>query len=129
MGRAQRAKGCRGERATAQDIRETFPEIAETVRRGWQTRLGGDAPDVIVPDELGLWIENKCGKQPNIRQALVQAVTESKGRGIPIAVVRDDRKDPTVTLLWSDFLRILRERFDLRQNIGEVGPMQRNKLV
>jgi hypothetical protein len=104
MGKAQRDKGKRGERATAAELRKAFPEIAASIRRGWQTRQGDDDSDVIFP---GYWFEVKTGKQPNIRAALRQAIDDSKGRGVPVAVIRDDRKEPMAALRWEDFLKLL----------------------
>lgn len=59
MGKAQREKGKRGERMLAEELRNTFPELAEQIRRGWQSRSGSDDPDVVgVP---GVWFESKVG--------------------------------------------------------------------
>ena len=44
MGRSEREKGKRGERATAKEIAERFGVDAH---RGWQARDGADAPDVV----------------------------------------------------------------------------------
>ena len=54
LGKSQRDKGKRGERALAEILREAFPEIGEEIRRGWQTRFGDDEPDIIAPG-LGIW--------------------------------------------------------------------------
>lgn len=106
MGRAQRQKGKRGERATAAELRAALPYLADKIRRGWQAREGDDDPDVILP---GFWVENKSGKQPNVRAALKQAVEDSKGRGVPLAVIRDDRKEPFCLMRWSDMLELLKK--------------------
>lgn len=106
MGKSQRQKGKRGERATAAELREALPAYADIIRRGWQTRQGDDDSDVILP---GYWPEVKTGKQPNIRAALKQAVEDSKGRGIPLAIIRDDRKEPICALRWSDMLQLLKK--------------------
>lgn len=104
MGMMSRRKGKKGERATATEIRVALPHWAEQIRRGWQARLGSDAPDVIVP---GYWFEVKTGKKPNPRAALEQAITESRERGVPIAVIRDDRKEPFAVLRWKDLLYLI----------------------
>lgn len=103
-----RRKGKRGERLTATDLREAFLSLAEEIRRGWQTRAGQDDPDIKFP---GVWIENKYGAKPNVRAALAQAVRDSNGgeKGVPIAVIRDNRGEPFVVLRWSDFLHFLRK--------------------
>ena len=105
MGLSQRQKGKRGERATAAEIRAALPHLADRVRRGWQSRQGDDEPDVILP---GYWIEVKHGRQPNVRAALRQAVDDSAGRGVvPVAVVRDDRREPFAVIRWADLLALL----------------------
>jgi hypothetical protein len=101
----QRQKGKAGEREVAAQVRAAMPWLADRVRRGWQAREGDDDPDVIgIP---GVWLEVKRGRQPNPRAALAQAVEDSHGRGIPIAVVRDDRKDAFAVMRWTDLLAIL----------------------
>jgi hypothetical protein len=112
MGKMQRRKGKVGEREVAAQVRAAMPWLADRVRRGWQTRQGDDDPDVIVP---GLWLEVKRGRQPNPRAALAQAVDASKGRGTPIAVVRDDRKDAFAVVRWSDLLGLLAELMRYRE--------------
>lgn len=109
-GRASRIKGRRGEQAVATALREAFPQIADAIRRGWQSRVGCDDPDVCgLP---GFWIECKTGRQPNLRAAYKQAVDASKGRAFPIAVCQDDyAKDRMVVLGFRDFLRILRAAY------------------
>lgn len=109
-GRASRVKGRRGEQAVATILRQAFPAIADLIRRGWQSRVGCDDPDVCgLP---GFWIECKTGRQPNMRAAYKQAVLAAKGRAFPIAVVQDDyAKDRMVVIGFQDFLRILRAAY------------------
>lgn len=107
MGRFSRMKGKRGERKTAEELREVFPEFSEKIRRGLQARLGHDEPDILgIP---GVHVEVKTGKQPNPRAALQQAIRDARegDRGVPVAVIRDDRKEPFAILRWSDFLVML----------------------
>ena len=68
MGKFSRDKGKRGERKTANEIKESFPWLTD-VKRGLQSRGGGaEVPDVVgVP---GLHIELNTGKLPNPRAAL-----------------------------------------------------------
>lgn len=113
-GRYSRNKGKVGERKLATELREAFPEYAEEIRRGWQTREGDDEPDVLgVP---GVWFEHKQTRKPNLKAAIQQAINDSDGgtRGVPIAVVREDRKKPLAVLLWSDLLEML--KLWVRQN-------------
>lgn len=105
-----REKGKKNERAVASKLRETFPEIAETIRRGLQGRNGQDVCDVSgLP---GFWLECKHGRQVNIRAAYQQALSDSKGRGFPVAVIRDHGStEQHVYLSLGDFLRILRSAY------------------
>lgn len=101
MGKAQRDKGKRGERATAKEIAETFNVDAH---RGWQARDGADAPDVVgLP---GWWIEVKTGKNLSPKAALVQADEARKPDDVPVAVLRYDRERPMAIMYWED-LRFL----------------------
>lgn len=104
MGKAQREKGKRGERATVNEVKDAFPWLGEAIKRGWQARAGDDAPDVDgVP---GIWIECKAGAKPNPRAALQQAIAACKTR-VPVVVIRDDRKEPFAVMRWPDLLRLL----------------------
>jgi hypothetical protein len=107
MGALSRRKGHNWERAVAKRFREVFPDA----RRGTQTRQGYEAPDVETPV---FWIEAKVGRRTNPKAALAQALEamsnnpEAKGL-IPIAVCKDDRCEPTVTLGLEDFLELVGE--------------------
>lgn len=112
MAKFSRDKGKRGERNTASELREYFPEIEGVIRRGWQAREGDDEADVIgLP---GYWFEVKCGKSIQILKALEQAYEASAKdeHSMPVAVIRPDRKRPVAVLYWSDFLIIIRRIFD-----------------
>jgi hypothetical protein len=110
MGRASREKGKRGERQLATLLRTALPELAEGIRRGWQSRVGCDDPDVCgLP---GFWVESKCGKLPNPRAAYAQATRDAAGRFIPLAVIQDDRARERLCVLGlTDFLTILRAAY------------------
>lgn len=102
MGKAQREKGKRGERATAKEIAERFGVDAH---RGWQARDGADAPDVVgLP---GWWIEVKSGKALSPKAALVQADTARKQTDVPVAVLRYDRERPMAIMYWEDLLFLM----------------------
>jgi hypothetical protein len=46
MGKFSRDKGKRGERATASELRDVFPDLS--IKRGLQSRDGGaEVPDVV----------------------------------------------------------------------------------
>jgi len=101
-GRASRRKGADFERAMVHRFREVF---GEDVRRGLQSR-GEEVPDVDVPC---FWVECKREKRTSPRAALEQAIDAAPRGRIPIAICKDDRRDPTVTLLLDDFLELVRE--------------------
>ncbi len=109
-GRACRRKGRRGEQELVRILRESMPEIADSLRRGWQSRMGCDDPDVCgLP---GFWIEHKAGKQPGMRQAYKQALDACKGRAFPLAVIQDDyARDRLCVIGLRDFLRVLRAAY------------------
>jgi hypothetical protein len=88
-----------------------FREIyGEEVRRGWQARAGSDAPDIEgVP---GWWLECKVGARPNPVAAIEQAtdaVSVAKDDRIPLAVCKQDRHHPTVTMRLEHFMDLLRK--------------------
>jgi hypothetical protein len=108
-GARSRRKGASYERDLVHRFREAMP--GAEVRRGLQSRSGGEVADVEVPV---FWVEAKRGKQPNIRAALRQAQAAAPKGRIPIAVVRDDRAEATVTLTLDDFLEFVREWWEGR---------------
>ena len=105
MGKFSRDKGKRGERATANELRDVFPDLS--IKRGLQSRDGGaEVPDVVgIP---GLHIEVKTGKLPNPRAALAQAKKDCRDLTLPVAVIRDDRQKPFMVMDWKNFLEILK---------------------
>ena len=103
-GSGARRKGHDYERLLARKFREVMP--GADIRRGLQFRGGHEAPDVECPV---FWIESKRGKKPNIRAALKQASAGGPKGRIPIAIVRDDRAEATVTFYLDDFLDFVQE--------------------
>ena len=104
MGKAQREKGKRAERATAKEIAERFGVDAH---RGWQARDGADAPDVVgLP---GWWIEVKSGKALAPKAALEQADAARKPDDVPVAVLRYDRQRPMAIMYWEDLLFLMQK--------------------
>lgn len=99
-GARSRNKGARGERQTAKELSQAMEGYE--VRRGIQSRTGGDAADIEGAGRLH--VEVKTGKKPNPRAALAQAEADAKPGRIPIAVIRDDRNPPYVFMRWQTFL-------------------------
>ena len=102
MGKAQREKGKRGERATAKEIAE---KLGVDAHRGWQARDGADAPDVVgLP---GWWVEVKSGKALAPKAALQQADDARGQHDVPVAVLRYDRERPMAIMFWEDLLHLI----------------------
>ena len=99
-----RRKGVKWERELVKLFRQAMP--GADIRRGLQYRSGQEAPDVECPV---FWIESKRGRKPNIRAALKQAANGAPMGRFPLAVVRDDHAEPTVTLFLDDFLDLIAE--------------------
>ena len=101
-GARSRNKGHNYERELVHLFRSWFPNF--TIKRGLgQTRDNRECPDVEMPY---VWVEAKRGKKTNIKAALRQAL-EAKDERVAVAICRDDREDPTATLLLSDFMPML----------------------
>ena len=101
-GAYSRRKGARFERAMVHRLRQAMPDAE--VRRGLQSRGGEEVADIDCPV---FWPELKCGKKPNIRAALLQAMAAAPKNRIPIAIIKDDRSAELVTLLLDDFLELV----------------------
>ena len=101
-GKSSRTKGHNFERQVAIDLRDIYPDA----RRGLQYQDGTGCADVV---NTPFHVECKVGKKPNIRAALKQAKNDCQDKNkVPIAVVKDDRKEPMVTLDWVQFLEIIK---------------------
>ena len=108
-GARSRRKGAQWERELVRRFRAVMPDAE--VKRGFQVRSGAEAADVECPV---FWVEAKRGKRPNLRAALRQAQAAAAEGRVPIAVVRDDRAEATVTLGLDDFLELVEEWWALR---------------
>ena len=107
-GAGKRIKGHQWERDVAKRFREVFTNY--NVRRGVQSR-DPETADVDIP---AFWCECKVGAKPNPRAALAQAIRDCKKGKTPIAVIKDDRKQPTVFMLFEDFLDLIGEWWELK---------------
>lgn len=100
MSASQRRKGHDWER----EVANLFRDAGFAARRGLQQpRDGSEVPDVEVE---GFWIECKRGRRTSPQAALRQAIAAVPDGRIPVAVCKDDRAEPTVTLLLKDFLTL-----------------------
>jgi hypothetical protein len=109
-GRSSRRKGADFEREMVHRFAEVFG--SDRVHRGMQFRDGSECADVVAP---AFHIECKRGLRTNPRAALAQATEDSIGKGLwPIAVCKDDKEQPFVTLHLDDFLDLLREWWGTR---------------
>lgn len=105
MGKFSRDKGARFEREVARMFREHLPGC--DAKRGFQTRGGAaEAPDV----ETGVFaIECKVGKKPPVRAALATAVENCPKGQIPLAIIKEDRREPFAVMPLDDLLEIVSE--------------------
>lgn len=99
MGKLSRDKGQRFERLVSKLMQPFWPEA----KRGFQSRNGGDAPDV---DGTPYWIECKAGARPNLFAAYEQAVEASDGRP-PLLVLKKDHGPVFVAMPWLVFEHLL----------------------
>ena len=109
-GLRSRRKGAAFERALVQRFREIMPDAQ--IRRGLQSRSGEDAADVEVPC---FWVEAKHHQRTNVRAAMRQAIADCPPGRWPIAVCKDDRAEPLVTMQLEDFLELVREWWERRE--------------
>ena len=91
MGKQQRIKGHTFERQIASDLRVILGEA----KRGFQFRDKDAAPDVDCPI---FHIEAKAHRLAPLRAALKQAIRTCKSNKIPIAICKDDYREPIVLL-------------------------------
>lgn len=109
MGKRSRDKGKRWEREVARLYRET---VGAGKRTGWHQSHGLEVADVSVPLPLpgwpkGIWNECKHHARVPMRRALNQALEACPEGHLPVAVCKDDRKEPLVVLLLDDWLSLL----------------------
>jgi hypothetical protein len=110
-GRRNRRKGHQWQRDCVKLLRPIFP--GKPVMRGYQDRGGKEAADVICPV---LWPECKHGIRVNYRKALRQAMADMAYGRIPVVFAKDDNCKPVAHLLLKDFLEIIQEWWDMRNN-------------
>ena len=104
MSKTSKRKGKAFEQQIAHIFRIAFE--GTDVRRGWQARMGSDAPDVVFP---GLWVECKHRHVVNIPGALAQAQKDAQGRAMPVAITRKTgAKDILCTITMQDFIHLLK---------------------
>jgi hypothetical protein len=108
MGKLSRNKGANFEREIANEFR----------KHGFEARRGGGAqsyaadiaPDVVLEDLPGIWIECKKGAKTYPLKALKQA-KEACGNATPVAICRDDREKSIVTIELRFFCDLLSKTF------------------
>jgi len=103
MSAYQRNKGARWERQIVNDCKEHGIQATRTAPL--QTD-GQSLPDVTATP---LWIEAKVGAQPPIVRGLKQSQETCPPTHIPCCVAKKDTEQPTITMLWGDFLELLQE--------------------
>ena len=107
MGRSQRQKGQRGERAVCELLRE----LGYEAHRGLQTRESVIEPDVVarhdVLENLSAEVKLGGGCPSTVYKHLEQAARMAEPGTIAPVIARRDRMPWTVWLTWEDFVRIL----------------------
>lgn len=105
MSKMQREKGARFEREVRKRFEEAMP--GAKVKRGLQARGGDECPDV---DAAGVFaVECKVGKAPPIRPALEQVLRDAPKGVIPMAAIKEDRREPFVVIMLDDFLEFVKD--------------------
>lgn len=103
-----RAKGCRGERA----FRDVLREAGYVARRGAQYSGHVEAPDVICSDLPDIHFEVKCVEKLNVRKAVDQAIRDSKRIKYSVVAHKVNGGEWLATMEMRDLLDIIR-RSDL----------------
>jgi len=75
-------------------------------KRGFQYRNPDEAPDIDCPV---FHIEAKAWRKAPLRAAIEQSCLTCKTDKIPIAVCKDDYKEPLVIMKYEDLKRLIRE--------------------
>ncbi|MGD0527722.1 MAG: hypothetical protein ABSE49_21495 [Polyangiaceae bacterium] len=105
-----RRKGREFERAVQLRMEAIFGR--DFVRRGVKASGGASPADVVAP---GVWIECKAHHRTNPRGALRQAERGARLEGLwPVAICKDDGKEPLVMMRLDDFAALLRAWHALR---------------
>lgn len=118
MGKKSREKGKVGERLLANELREALPDIAHLIKRGLQSRDGGEVSD--VEGVAGWWFEHKFGKSYRSKMldaAVGQAAAACHPYDVPLVVLRargGKKATPYAVLRWPDMLKLIAELRDLR---------------
>jgi hypothetical protein len=98
-----RRKGHNWEKAVQKHLARIFGDGG--VKLAVLNRKGGATPDVLAP---GMWVECKAHRLTNPRGALRHIAADARShRKMPLAVCKDDRDPPHVTMYLHDFLELL----------------------
>ena len=101
LGKGGRDKGHAFERWLVKQFRKVMPGVE--IHRGIQTR-GAESADVVMPL---LWVEAKAHTQKySPRKALAQAIADAPWDKWPIAIIKDDRQPPFITMRLEDFMEL-----------------------
>lgn len=118
-----RTKGHNWEREVARRMATIFGEA----KRGLSQSRGGTAeePDVKLPGGVPLWIECKRGRRTNAFAALEQARTAARDpiagiEELPVAICKDDHREPTATMYLADWEVLIREWWFLKQQAAHL---------
>lgn len=110
QGRGARRKGHRWERQLAKLLSAaTGLDFQKSIQ---QSRGGGAEESDVFCDSLPwLHIEAKAHKKVSIKAAMKQAVSDTIETGkLPVAITKDDYKEPLVTMRLDDFIIFLQTK-------------------
>lgn len=91
-------------------VARKLKSIGFAAKRNWSEQFSEKSGVDVVAEKgnLKLLIQCKYGSKPNLRKAYLEAVSEKKGKEIPLAVCRFKKeKNTLVAISFSDFLRLL----------------------
>lgn len=106
-GKRSRRKGHDFERRVVREIRAA----GIRAKRGLQSQSGHGCADVQIPGDYYCiyHCELKAGARPNIHAAIEQAIQDSRGETVPVAITHKDSERDLVTMELDDWLNLLNE--------------------
>lgn len=108
MPKNSRRKGAEAERELASALTDAgFP-----ARRGQQFCGGAESPDVICPTLGRVHWECKRVEALNIRDAMIQSISDAGPHRLPVVAHRRNRGTWLLTMRLEDFLSVAREALE-----------------
>lgn len=104
----KRVNGCRKGKAGEREAAHAWADAVGCVaRRGQQHKGGAESPDV-AHDVAGLHIEVKrTARSYSVQKAIEQARSDAKPGSVPVALMRQDRGEWTVSVPLADLMALV----------------------